>query len=333
MPEWICVMQPASKQKQKQDAAHTMRATAPCGDQSLGMQHHAPAGLAALAQHAPPPPPSHHRRSEGNQLVLQRMLLWLGPPLLLLGSLLFLIFRQARNMASMGKLRGKVLVEEDTGVTFDDVAGVDEAKQDFMEVRGRGLASRAVRGVCRVWAGDAGCDRSCCCCCCCSAGIPTHGAVWAGCGAASVCVPCVPGLTSQALQLPGTEPCPAAPQIVDFLQQPEKFAQLGARIPRGCLLLGPPGTGKTLLARAIAGKAGVPFFSVSGSQFVEMFVGVGASRVRDLFTRAKELSPCLMFIDEIDALGRARGGGGRRPGALVLMPWCRCPGAGAYMCL
>ena len=98
-------------------------------------------------------------------------------------------------------------------------------------------------------------------------------------------------------------------EIVDFLKKPERYAAIGARIPKGVLLVGPPGTGKTLLAKAIAGEAGVPFFSLSGSEFVEMFVGVGASRVRDLFKKAKENSPCLIFIDEIDAVGRQRGAG------------------------
>ncbi|KAK9272390.1 hypothetical protein L1049_002761 [Liquidambar formosana] len=121
-------------------------------------------------------------------------------------------------------------MEPNTGVTFDDVAGVDEAKQDFQE-------------------------------------------------------------------------------IVEFLKTPEKFAAVGAKIPKGVLLVGPPGTGKTLLAKAIAGEAGVPFFSLSGSEFIEMFVGVGASRVRDLFNKAKANSPCLVFIDEIDAVGRQRGTG------------------------
>ena len=98
-------------------------------------------------------------------------------------------------------------------------------------------------------------------------------------------------------------------EIVDFLKNPQKFQKLGGRIPRGCLLVGPPGTGKTLLARAIAGEAGVPFFSISGSDFVEMFVGVGASRVRDMFEQGKKNSPCIIFIDEIDAVGRHRGAG------------------------
>merc|ERR1719504_636299 len=97
-------------------------------------------------------------------------------------------------------------------------------------------------------------------------------------------------------------------EVVDFLKNPDKYTQLGAKSPRGVLLEGPPGTGKTLLARAIAGEAGVPFTSASGSEFVEMFVGVGASRVRDLFKKAKENSPCIIFIDEIDAIGRQRAG-------------------------
>jgi len=106
-------------------------------------------------------------------------------------------------------------------------------------------------------------------------------------------------------------------EVVEFLKFPEKFAALGARIPKGVLLVGPPGTGKTLLAKAVAGEAGVPFFSISGSEFVEMFVGVGASRVRDLFEQAKRNSPCIVFIDEIDAVGRHRGaglGGSQPPG-------------------
>ena len=103
-------------------------------------------------------------------------------------------------------------------------------------------------------------------------------------------------------------------EIVEFLKNPEKFQRLGGRIPKGVLLNGPPGTGKTLLARAVAGEAGVPFFSISGSEFIQMFVGVGASRVRDMFKTAKENSPCILFIDEIDAVGRVRGAGlGRRP--------------------
>ncbi|PKM79293.1 MAG: cell division protein FtsH, partial [Firmicutes bacterium HGW-Firmicutes-13] len=98
-------------------------------------------------------------------------------------------------------------------------------------------------------------------------------------------------------------------EVVEFLKEPKKFIDLGARIPKGILLVGPPGTGKTLLARAVAGEAGVPFFTISGSDFVEMFVGVGASRVRDLFENAKKNAPCIVFIDEIDAVGRQRGAG------------------------
>jgi cell division protease FtsH len=105
------------------------------------------------------------------------------------------------------------------------------------------------------------------------------------------------------------EPKEELAEVVEFLKYPEKFASLGARIPRGVLLMGPPGTGKTLLSRAVAGEAGVPFFSISGSEFVEMFVGVGASRVRDLFEQAKKNAPCIVFIDEIDAVGRQRGAG------------------------
>ena len=98
-------------------------------------------------------------------------------------------------------------------------------------------------------------------------------------------------------------------EIVDFLKAPKKYIQVGARIPKGVLLVGPPGTGKTLLAKAVAGEAGVPFFTISGSDFVEMFVGVGASRVRDLFEDAKHHAPCIVFIDEIDAVARRRGTG------------------------
>lgn len=143
----------------------------------------------------------------------------------------------ARGMASsgnkamgFGKSKAKLLQEHKNKVTFVDVAGIDEAKQELME-------------------------------------------------------------------------------IVDFLKNPKKYADLGAKIPKGCLLIGSPGTGKTLLARAIAGEAGVPFFSISGSDFVEMFVGVGASRVRDMFEQAKKQAPCIVFIDEIDAVGRHRGSG------------------------
>eukprot|EP00249_Psilotum_nudum_P019480 c27275_g1_i1 orf=353-2476(+) len=160
-------------------------------------------------------------------------------PLLLVGSLFLLSRRSQGGMGGpggpgfplgLGRSKAKMEMEPNTGVTFDDVAGVDEAKQDFME-------------------------------------------------------------------------------IVEFLKRPERFTAVGARIPKGVLLVGPPGTGKTLLAKAIAGEAGVPFFSISGSEFVEMFVGVGASRVRDLFKKAKENAPCIVFVDEIDAVGRQRGTG------------------------
>ena len=104
---------------------------------------------------------------------------------------------------------------------------------------------------------------------------------------------------------------PANAEIVEFLKQPEKFVSFGARIPKGVLLVGSPGTGKTLLAKAVSGEAGVPFFSIAGSEFVEMFVGVGASRVRDLFEQARRHSPCIIFVDEIDAVGRQRGAGSR----------------------
>jgi len=155
-------------------------------------------------------------------------------PLLIIGGFIFFMMRQAQgtnNQAmSFGKSRARMFLGNKTVVTFNDVAGVDEAKMELQEV-------------------------------------------------------------------------------VEFLKYPEKFNSLGARIPRGVLLVGPPGTGKTLMARAVAGEAGVPFFSISGSEFVEMFVGVGASRVRDLFDQAKRNSPCIVFVDEIDAVGRQRGAG------------------------
>ena len=155
------------------------------------------------------------------------------PMLLLLGVWIFFM-RQMQvgggKAMSFGKSRAKLLTENQQRVTFSDVAGVDEAKDDLQE-------------------------------------------------------------------------------IIAFLKDPKKFTKLGGRIPKGCLLVGAPGTGKTLLARAIAGEAGVPFFSISGSDFVEMFVGVGASRVRDLFVQGKKKAPCIIFIDEIDAVGRHRGAG------------------------
>jgi cell division protease FtsH len=153
--------------------------------------------------------------------------------LLLIGGLMTILRRssQAGNQAmNFGKSRARFQMEAKTGVLFDDVAGIEEAKEELQEV-------------------------------------------------------------------------------VSFLKKPERFTAVGAKIPKGVLLIGPPGTGKTLLAKAISGEAGVPFFSISGSEFVEMFVGVGASRVRDLFKKAKENAPCIVFIDEIDAVGRQRGAG------------------------
>src|SRR5947209_6245098 len=164
---------------------------------------------------------------------------WLGIlvnllPLIFFGAILLFMMRQAQgsnNQAlSFGKSRARMFMGNKPTITFQDVAGVEEAKQELQEV-------------------------------------------------------------------------------VEFLKYPEKFAALGARIPKGVLLVGPPGTGKTLLSRAVAGEAGVPFFSISGSEFVEMFVGVGASRVRDLFDQAKRNAPCIVFVDEIDAVGRQRGAG------------------------
>ena len=155
-------------------------------------------------------------------------------PFVILAGVFWFVFRQAQgsnNAAlSFGKSRARMFTGDQPTVTFQDVAGVEEAKEELQEV-------------------------------------------------------------------------------VEFLREPEKFISLGARIPKGVLLVGPPGTGKTLLAKAVSGEAGVPFFSISGSEFVEMFVGVGASRVRDLFDQAKRHSPCIVFVDEIDAVGRQRGAG------------------------
>lgn len=118
-------------------------------------------------------------------------------------------------------------------------------------------------------------------------------------------------------------------EVVDFLKNPDKYTQLGAKIPKGVLLVGPPGTGKTLLAKAVAGEAGVPFFSCAASEFVELFVGVGASRVRDLFEKAKAKAPCIIFIDEIDAVGRQRGAGAPPPFPSLPLPGLAYLGATA----
>ncbi len=167
------------------------------------------------------------------QSVWLQLLLGILPFVLLIGLWFFIMNRMqggARGAMGFGKSKAKLLTEHKGRKTFDDVAGVDEAKEELQEV-------------------------------------------------------------------------------VDFLKDPAKFQRLGGKIPKGALLVGPPGTGKTLLARAVAGEAGVPFFSISGSDFVEMFVGVGASRVRDMFEQAKKNAPCIIFIDEIDAVGRHRGAG------------------------
>lgn len=168
---------------------------------------------------------------------LRDILSWILPAVAFFGVWYFLFRRFAEKqgmgggLLSIGKSRAKVLMEKNTGVTFDEVAGVDEAKAELVE-------------------------------------------------------------------------------IVDFLKNPKAYGRLGAHMPKGVLLVGPPGTGKTLLAKAVAGEAGVTFFSISGSEFVEMFVGVGAARVRDLFEQARAQAPAIIFIDELDALGRARSAGG-----------------------
>ena len=167
--------------------------------------------------------------------LLDNLLSWLLPFIVIFALWSFLFRRLAEKqgfggMVNVGKSKAKIFVQRDTGVTFDDVAGIDEAKAELLEV-------------------------------------------------------------------------------VSFLKDQPKYSRLGARIPKGILLVGPPGTGKTLVAKAVAGEAGVPFFSISGSEFVEMFVGVGAARVRDLFEQARKAAPCIIFIDELDALGKMRGAG------------------------
>jgi cell division protease FtsH len=173
-----------------------------------------------------------YKREEKQGLLSSILINWF--PMILLFVIFYFFLRQLQSgggkAMSFGKSRAKMLTENDKKIMFTDVAGVEEAKEELVE-------------------------------------------------------------------------------IVDFLKEPKKYTALGGKIPKGCLLVGPPGTGKTLLARAVAGEAGVPFFSISGSDFVEMFVGVGASRVRDLFEQGKKSAPCIIFIDEIDAVGRHRGAG------------------------
>jgi cell division protease FtsH len=172
-------------------------------------------------------------KGEIESTFLRDILSWIFPILLFVGIWYFFMKKMGTQQAgfmTIGKNKAKIYVENELNVTFQDVAGVDEAKQELIEV-------------------------------------------------------------------------------VEFLKNPGKFTELGGRIPKGILLVGPPGTGKTLLAKAVAGESGVPFFSLSGSEFVEMFVGLGAARVRDLFVQAKEKAPCIIFIDELDALGKARGVG------------------------
>jgi cell division protease FtsH len=181
---------------------------------------------------------AHHVKFAGEveNTLVHDLLSWVLPVLLFFGIWMFLMRRFAQReglgggFMAIGKSKAKIYMEKEVKVSFNDVAGVDEAKTELQEV-------------------------------------------------------------------------------IEFLKTPEKFYRLGGKIPKGILLIGPPGTGKTLLAKAVAGEAGVPFFSISGSEFVEMFVGVGAARVRDLFVQAKEKAPCIIFIDELDALGKARGVG------------------------
>ena len=170
-------------------------------------------------------------KGEIESTFLRDLLSWIVPIFLFVGIWYFMMRRMGSQQAgfmTLGKNKAKIYMENELNVTFDDVAGVDEAKQELVEV-------------------------------------------------------------------------------IEFLKTPAKFTELGGKIPKGILLVGPPGTGKTMLAKAVAGESGVPFFSISGSEFVEMFVGMGAARVRDLFDQAKQKAPCIIFIDELDALGKARG--------------------------
>jgi cell division protease FtsH len=173
-------------------------------------------------------------KGEVESTFVRDLLSWVIPVFLFVGIWFFMMKRmqgQQPGFMSLGKNKAKIYMQDEVGVRFDDVAGVDESKQELKEV-------------------------------------------------------------------------------IEFLKEPGRFTAIGGRMPRGVLLVGPPGTGKTLLAKAVAGESGVPFFSMSGSEFVEMFVGLGAARVRDLFTQAKAKAPCIIFIDELDALGKARGIGG-----------------------
>jgi cell division protease FtsH len=170
-------------------------------------------------------------KGEMESTFLRDLLSWVIPIFIFIAVWMFMLKRmsgQQPGFMSLGKNKAKIYMEEDLNITFEDVAGVDEAKQELVEV-------------------------------------------------------------------------------IEFLREPERFTRLGGKMPRGILLVGPPGTGKTLLAKAVAGESHVPFFSLSGSEFVEMFVGLGAARVRDLFVQAKQKAPCIIFIDELDALGKARG--------------------------
>jgi cell division protease FtsH len=170
-------------------------------------------------------------KGEIESTFVRDLLSWIVPIIMFVGVWYFLMKRmqgQQPGFMSLGKNKAKIYMEDEVGVRFEDVAGVDESKQELKEV-------------------------------------------------------------------------------IEFLKEPERFTRVGGKMPRGVLLVGPPGTGKTLLAKAVAGESGVPFFSMSGSEFVEMFVGLGAARVRDLFTQAKAKAPCIIFIDELDALGKARG--------------------------
>jgi cell division protease FtsH len=172
-------------------------------------------------------------KGQAESTFLRNLFSWVFPIFLFIGIWYLLMKRMAGRQPgfmSLGKNKAKIYMQDELDVTFEDAAGVDEAKQELVEV-------------------------------------------------------------------------------IEFLKEPERFTQLGGKMPRGILLVGPPGTGKTLLAKAVAGESGVPFFSLSGSEFVEMFVGLGAARVRDLFEQAKQKAPCIIFIDELDALGKARGFG------------------------